>query len=292
MTLLVSVPEIPCCLGVRNGQVVGYVAGNDTSTQHLLDTFFKESSPSNRSSTAVLPDQNQQSQPEEIESAATLHDHDRQLQTEMSQSSAVPQDEDHNQSQISATSSEPPQASVAESSTILSIHNPQSPTISSDALTKSHEALQPSQRNTYERAKHVDETRRKRETEAEERRRVLAMIEADRRARSGATNASAGASAPRTKSMASSSSSGQSKKDSCLLNIRLLDGSAIRETFSPSANLGNVRQYIDANLAGKLDAPYEIARTFPTHTYTAQEESQELRKLDLFPSATLVLKVI
>ncbi|KAK3809971.1 MAG: hypothetical protein J3Q66DRAFT_443564 [Benniella sp.] len=75
--------------------------------------------------------------------------------------------------------------------------------------------------------------------------------------------------------------------DSSRLNIRLFDGSSIRNTFKATDTLEQVRQWIDQN-QGQCDETYNIVQLIPPRTFT--DESKMLRDLDLCPSATLVLK--
>ncbi|KAK3832894.1 MAG: hypothetical protein JOS17DRAFT_740939 [Linnemannia elongata] len=75
--------------------------------------------------------------------------------------------------------------------------------------------------------------------------------------------------------------------ESSRLNIRLFDGSSIRNTFKATDTLEQVRNWIDANQEGDETA-YNIAEFIPSRTFT--DESKMLRDLELCPSATLVLK--
>ncbi|KAI8601736.1 hypothetical protein EDD21DRAFT_373737 [Dissophora ornata] len=71
------------------------------------------------------------------------------------------------------------------------------------------------------------------------------------------------------------------------LNIRLFDGSSIRNTFKATDTLEKVRSWIDENQKGCEDT-YNIVQLIPSRTFT--DESKMLRDLELCPSATLVLK--
>ncbi|KAG0319111.1 hypothetical protein BGZ97_002758 [Linnemannia gamsii] len=75
--------------------------------------------------------------------------------------------------------------------------------------------------------------------------------------------------------------------DSSRLNIRLFDGSSIRNTFKATDTLEQVRAWINANQEGE-DNAYNIVQFIPSRTFT--DESKMLRDLELCPSATLVLK--
>ncbi|KAF8977898.1 hypothetical protein BGZ46_007012 [Entomortierella lignicola] len=73
------------------------------------------------------------------------------------------------------------------------------------------------------------------------------------------------------------------------LNIRLFDGSSIRNTFKATDTLEKVREWIDQNSEQSENA-YNIVQLIPSRTFT--DESKMLRDLELCPSATLVLKKI
>ncbi|KAF9921213.1 hypothetical protein FBU30_008793 [Linnemannia zychae] len=75
--------------------------------------------------------------------------------------------------------------------------------------------------------------------------------------------------------------------ESSRLNIRLFDGSSIRNTFKATDTLEQVRDWINANQEGE-DNAYNIVQLIPPRTFT--DESKMLRDLELCPSATLVLK--
>ncbi|KAF9433609.1 hypothetical protein BGZ76_009229 [Entomortierella beljakovae] len=73
------------------------------------------------------------------------------------------------------------------------------------------------------------------------------------------------------------------------LNIRLFDGSSIRNTFQATDTLESVREWIEQSME-EVDVAYNIVQLIPHRTFT--DESKMLRDLDLCPSATLVLKKI
>ncbi|KAG0199414.1 hypothetical protein BGX28_007331 [Mortierella sp. GBA30] len=71
------------------------------------------------------------------------------------------------------------------------------------------------------------------------------------------------------------------------LNIRLFDGSSIRNTFKATDTLEQVREWINENQE-EGEKAYNIVQLIPPRTFT--DESKMLRDLELCPSATLVLK--
>ncbi|KAF9316245.1 hypothetical protein BG003_002155 [Podila horticola] len=77
--------------------------------------------------------------------------------------------------------------------------------------------------------------------------------------------------------------------ESSRLNIRLFDGSSIRNTFKATDTLEQVRKWINENQEGDENA-YNIVQLIPARTFA--DETKMLRDLELCPSATLVLKEI
>lgn len=77
--------------------------------------------------------------------------------------------------------------------------------------------------------------------------------------------------------------------DTCALQIRLFDGSAIRKIFSSNDTLSkDVRAWIDTEQ--KLWQPYQFKQIqAPSRTIHVGEEEETLQELGLMPNATLVL---
>ncbi|KAL1837064.1 hypothetical protein VTJ49DRAFT_4316 [Mycothermus thermophilus] len=80
----------------------------------------------------------------------------------------------------------------------------------------------------------------------------------------------------------------------CAIQVRLFDGSTIRERFSSNETLADVRKWVDETR--KDDAEKKTPYTFkvlltplPSRTIDVTEESKTLRELGLAPSATLIL---
>jgi hypothetical protein len=132
----------------------------------------------------------------------------------------------------------------------------------------------------------------------DERARILKRVEddkAERREREAQRKAEAKALAEGVPLPTGSSSSLQQAKSTnsveCALQIRLFDGSTIRNRFPSSASLRrDVRPWIDEKQAG--DQPYnfkQVLTPLPNKNIETSEEEGTLKSLGLTPSATLIL---
>lgn len=143
----------------------------------------------------------------------------------------------------------------------------------------------------------------KRKQEAkEEKERIMARIEADKRERKNreverkqAMSAMAGEPLP---SEQTSSLSGGSRATAtsgiCAIQVRLFDGSSIKGKFAHDSTLATaVREWIkEASPAGGADIPYNFRQVLtpkPSRTIEISEEGQTLADVGLMPTATLVL---
>ncbi|KAL2269546.1 hypothetical protein VTJ83DRAFT_1730 [Remersonia thermophila] len=80
----------------------------------------------------------------------------------------------------------------------------------------------------------------------------------------------------------------------CAIQVRLLDGSTIRERFSSDETLADVRRWVDETRKDDAEkrTPYAfkvLLTPLPSRTIDVTEESKTLRELDLVPSSTLIL---
>lgn len=165
----------------------------------------------------------------------------------------------------------------------------------------------PSEAPNAEQA-HANEVKQRKHHENEERRRILKRIEDDKRARkereaaerrarallSGAPvngDADAGSeSIALPQRLTPTTTPGHGEH--CNLQVRLLDGSTVRNRFASGGTLAaDVRGWIDdARTDG--DAPYAfrvVLTPQPNRVFEPQEEGKTLLALGLAPSATLVL---
>ena len=142
--------------------------------------------------------------------------------------------------------------------------------------------------------------------EKEERRKALARAEADGNA--GVTKADAGNSdlksgAPENTHSMGSFGNGNGllpenkevkpeplRHEDCAIQVRLFDGSTIRNKFKTDQTLNDIRKWVDEERSD--DVPYtfkQILSPLPNRSLTISEENDGLRQLGLVPTATLVM---
>lgn len=142
----------------------------------------------------------------------------------------------------------------------------------------------------------------KRKQEAkEEKQRIMARIEADKRERKNrdeekkqAASAMAGEPIPTATTGPSTSTVTPPTRGTCSIQVRLFDGSSIRGKFAHDSTLATaVREWIkETSPAGGADIPYnfrQILTPKPSRTIEISEEGQMLSDVGLMPTATLVL---
>jgi hypothetical protein len=130
-----------------------------------------------------------------------------------------------------------------------------------------------------------------------ERERILARVEADKAARRRESELRTEA---RTRAAASNEATdtlsvGEPVKKplhaECAVQVRLFDGSSIRQRFSSSNSLrADVRPWVDSKQ--ELESPYNfklVLTPMPNRDISLSEEEQDLQSLGLTPSATLIL---
>ncbi|KAI9482969.1 MAG: ubiquitin-related domain-containing protein [Benjaminiella poitrasii] len=96
------------------------------------------------------------------------------------------------------------------------------------------------------------------------------------------------------KTQSNKEASSQTHSDShnhCNLNIKQLDGSSVRHSFSSSNRLSEVVEWIDINRTDS-DMPYKLFAQFPNRNFDISDEQRTLLDLKLCPSATLIMKPI
>ncbi|EWZ39272.1 hypothetical protein FOCG_09010 [Fusarium oxysporum f. sp. radicis-lycopersici 26381] len=149
--------------------------------------------------------------------------------------------------------------------------------------------------------KQAEAVRKKKQKDQEEKARILKRIEddkAERRLRAeqrekqkldnlkGGDVAASLVSAPETK-LSSTSKSGAITA----LQVRLFDGSTLRNRFKTTAHLKEVRHWVDES-RGDGSQPYtfkQVLTPLPNKNIDETEEDKPLGDLGLFPSSTLVL---
>lgn len=145
-----------------------------------------------------------------------------------------------------------------------------------------------------EMKKIMDQRRREKAEEKAARDRVKAQIEADKAARkakqAGETATSPVQSPPAAVSSPAVSSSPAAPKNytNARIQVRMLDGSTLVETFDAKEQLAAVRLFVQLKL-GPNPAPFGLMTTFPRKVFTAEDFDAPLEKLGLVPSAVLIV---
>jgi len=150
-------------------------------------------------------------------------------------------------------------------------------------------------------SKHAEALKKKQREAREERQRILKAIEDDKVARKAQK---AEAESVRRASMASEkpdlASFAPARQPSpptgrpsehCALQVRLFDGSTIRNRFSSNDTLKDVRKWVNETREdGKVPYVFKVLLTpLPSRTIDATEEEKSLQALELVPSSTLIL---
>lgn len=148
-----------------------------------------------------------------------------------------------------------------------------------------------------EQQRHVEALKKKQREAREERERVLKAIEDDKAARKAGQAEQAAARqaslVPEASSKAPSTSATRKTKSSeiCALQVRLFDGSTIRNRFPSGETLKDVRKWI-AETREDIDDDFTfkvLLTPLPSKTIAAADEDKTLRTLELTPSATLII---
>ncbi|KAM5431619.1 hypothetical protein McanMca71_004854 [Microsporum canis] len=130
--------------------------------------------------------------------------------------------------------------------------------------------------------------RRRHQQEREERERVLERIRRDNEERKAKAERQRAAAAVQHGSSSTSPPSAQKYR----LQVRLFDGSSIRNTFAPNHTIGaDVRSWLDKERTDG-DAPYtlkHILTPMQNKTISLSEEDHTLQELGVGPTATLVM---
>lgn len=178
--------------------------------------------------------------------------------------------------------SQPPQ-STAEISTRESIRAGKRP--------ETHETPEQKKAVQEEKARRALQAKLQREQreQREERERIRNQIRKDQEARKQR------AAEEKTKSSAASSAGGARAKQQPLqyrLQIRLFDGSSVRNSFPPSATIRkDVRPWLESQRSDGAE-PYNlkhILTPLPNRTISVSEEERTLEELELGPTASLVM---
>lgn len=149
-----------------------------------------------------------------------------------------------------------------------------------------------------EMKKIMDQRRREKAEEKAARDRVKAQIEADKAARKAkqagevattppVSPVAPAASSPTVSSTAPASATPKNYTNA-RIQIRMLDGSTLVETFDAKEQLAAVRLFAQLKM-GVSAAPFGFMTTFPRRVFTSEDFETPLDKLGLVPSAVLIV---
>ena len=155
-------------------------------------------------------------------------------------------------------------------------------------------------KKTDAQSRHAEALKKKQREAREERQRILKAIESDKVARKAQK---AEAESERRASLASEHAESarqtlaslrrvSTSRDSehCAIQVRLLDGSTIRDRFNSDQTLKDVREWVDGKQEGKEPYTFKVLLTpLPSKKIDATEEDKSLQALELAPSSTLIL---
>ncbi|KAM4017998.1 UBX domain-containing protein 1 isoform 1-T2 [Anomaloglossus baeobatrachus] len=77
--------------------------------------------------------------------------------------------------------------------------------------------------------------------------------------------------------------------DECRIQVRLLDGTALSQTFRAREQLAAVRLYVELNWPGGPEGPFNLLTSFPRRVFTEEDMEKPLQELGLVPSAVLIV---
>ncbi|XP_072277740.1 UBX domain-containing protein 1 isoform X2 [Pyxicephalus adspersus] len=77
--------------------------------------------------------------------------------------------------------------------------------------------------------------------------------------------------------------------DQCRIQVRLLDGTALSQTFRAREQLAAVRLYVELNWPGGPQGPFNLITSFPRRVFTEEDMEKPLQELGLVPSAVLIV---
>ncbi|XP_063001939.1 UBX domain-containing protein 1 [Elgaria multicarinata webbii] len=78
--------------------------------------------------------------------------------------------------------------------------------------------------------------------------------------------------------------------DQCRIQVRLLDGTSLTQTFRAKEQLAAVRLYVQLNRqdGGEVE-PFNLLTSFPRRVFTEEDMERPLQELGLVPSAVLIV---
>ncbi|XP_025975278.1 UBX domain-containing protein 1 isoform X1 [Dromaius novaehollandiae] len=152
------------------------------------------------------------------------------------------------------------------------------------------------QRLQEEEMKKLAEQRRREKMEEKlAKQRVREKIERDKAERAKKFGAGSGAQgsaepppAPVVPSSPSQEPPTKREYDQCRIQVRLLDGTSLMQTFKAKEQLAAVRLYVELNRKDS-EEPFSLLTTFPRRVFTEEDMEKPLQELGLVPSAVLIV---
>ncbi|XP_067170883.1 UBX domain-containing protein 1 [Apteryx mantelli] len=152
------------------------------------------------------------------------------------------------------------------------------------------------QRLQEEEMKKLAEQRRREKMEEKlAKQRVREKIERDKAERAkkfGAGSGTQGSAEPPAAPVVPSSPSQEppTKREynQCRIQVRLLDGTSLTQTFKAKEQLAAVRLYVELNRKDG-EEPFSLLTTFPRRVFTEEDMEKPLQELGLVPSAVLIV---
>lgn len=77
--------------------------------------------------------------------------------------------------------------------------------------------------------------------------------------------------------------------DQCRIQVRLLDGTSLTQTFRAKEQLAAVRLYVELNRKEGGEEPFILLTSFPRRVFTEEDMEKPLQELGLVPSAVLIV---
>ncbi|XP_054852900.1 UBX domain-containing protein 1 [Eublepharis macularius] len=77
--------------------------------------------------------------------------------------------------------------------------------------------------------------------------------------------------------------------DQCRIQVRLLDGTSLTQTFRAKEQLAAVRLYVELNRQDGGEEPFNLLTSFPRRVFTEEDMEKPLQELGLVPSAVLIV---
>ncbi|KAJ6656999.1 hypothetical protein lerEdw1_003000 [Lerista edwardsae] len=77
--------------------------------------------------------------------------------------------------------------------------------------------------------------------------------------------------------------------DQCRIQVRLLDGTSLTQTFRAKEQLAAVRLYVELNRKDGGEEPFHLLTSFPRRVFTEEDMEKPLQELGLVPSAVLIV---